>query len=113
MILNGKPINPGELRTKVTLESRTVSTETGFQSPAWATIADVWARWTNAHGGEVWQAEAVGAEQPATLLMRYRSGVDTTCAVSLGGVRFEIVSIDDIQERHEYMEIKVRRMKEG
>lgn len=113
MNLNGRTINPGEMRTKVTLESRTVSSATGFKSPSWATIAQVWSKWTNAHGGEVWQAEAVGAEQPATVLIRYRTGLDTTCAVTMGGKRFEIVSIDNIQERNEFLELKVRRMKEG
>jgi SPP1 family predicted phage head-tail adaptor len=111
MILNGKPINPGEMRTPITFESRTVSIETGgFQVPGWATIAEVWARWTNVHGSEVWAAASMQARQPATVLARYREDVDLTCAVSMGGNRYEILSIDDIQQRGEYMELKVQRM---
>ena len=114
MILSGKPINPGELRTSVVLKTRTVSTETGgFQKPTWSTLATVWARWTNVHGQEVWTAESVQALQPATVLIRYRTGLDTTCAVLLGSILYEIVSIDDIQERHEYLELKVKRMGSG
>jgi SPP1 family predicted phage head-tail adaptor len=114
MILNGKVINPGELRTQVTLQRRTVSAGAGgFQVPAWRTIAVVWARWTNAHGQEAVIAGAQGSEAPATVLIRYRSGLDITCAVLKGSDRYEIVSIDNIQERSEYLELKVRRMESG
>lgn len=114
MILNGKIINPGELRTQITLQQRSVASDGGgFQVPTWSTIATVWARWTNVHGAEVWAAQTVQAEQPATVLIRYVSGLNTTCAVLKGSDQFEIVSIDDIQDRHEYLELKVQRVRSG
>lgn len=114
MNLNGKPTNPGEMRTSVVIKSRTVSqTAGGYQTPTWATVATVWSRWSNVHGSEVWQAQAQGANAPATVLIRYRSGVDTTCALEKGGVLYEIISMDNIQERNEYLELKVQRMKSG
>jgi SPP1 family predicted phage head-tail adaptor len=112
--LNGKMLNPGEFRQSIQLQSRTVSIETGgFQKPTWTTVAMVWAKWVNVHGAEVWTANSVEAEQAATVMIRYRSGIDTTCALLKGSDRFEIVSIDDIQERHEFLEIKVKRMRAG
>ena len=114
MNLNGRVTNPGELRTSVTLQSRTVSTETGgFKTPSWSTIATVWAKWVNAHGMEAWAAQTAQAEAAATVTIRYLAGVDTTCAVLLGSERYEIVSIDNIQQRGEYLELKVQRMKAG
>jgi len=114
MNLNGKPTNPGELRTEITLQQRSVSTETGnFQVPAWADIATVQAKWTNVHGNEVWLANTVQASQPATVWIRWRSGLDTTCAVLKGTTRYEIVSLDNVQERNEYIELKVKRMAGG
>lgn len=114
MILNGKVSNPGELRTAVTLQSRTLVTDPGgFQVPGWATIAAVMAKWTNVHGAEAWSAASVAADQPATVLIRYRADLDPTCAVLKGADSFEIVSMDDIQERHEYLELKVRRARSG
>lgn len=114
MILNGKVINPGELRTPIYLESRTVSAETGgFQAPAWSTITTVRCRWRNAHGNESLQAALQEAEAPATVLIRYNATLDTTCAVRKGAERYEILSIDNIGERNEYMELRVRRMKGG
>ncbi len=114
MILKGKVINPGELRTVITLKKRVVTIDAGgFQTQTWAKIADVWAKWTNAHGYEVWTADMAGAKLPATVLIRYRSDIDTTCAIEKGTELYEIVSIDDIQERHEYQEIKVQRLESG
>jgi SPP1 family predicted phage head-tail adaptor len=114
MQLNGKVINPGEMRTRISLQQRSVSTETGgFQTPTWTTLATVWARWVNAHGAEALSAASMGAEQAATVLIRWRSGLDTTCAVLKGSERYEIVSLDNIQERGEFIELKVKRMRSG
>jgi SPP1 family predicted phage head-tail adaptor len=115
MELNGKVlIQPGEMRTKITLQARTVSADAGgYEKPTWSTIAEVWGRWISAHGSEAWAAQSVQAEQPATVTIRYKSGIDTTCSVLKGLERFEIVSIDDIREHHEYLELKVRRIRSG
>lgn len=114
MILNGKPINPGEMRTEITLKARSVSVETGgFQTPSYGTGTTVWARWKNAHGSEVWTAEAAGANAPATVLIRYLASLDETYVVEKGGELFEIVSMDNIEERNEYIELKVRALRNG
>jgi len=114
MELNGKTTNPGEMRTRITLQRRAVSANAGgFQTPAWSTIAVVWSKWVGVHGSEAWAAQSVQAEQAATVTIRYKSGIDTTCSVLKGLERFEIVSIDDIREHHEYLELKVRRIRSG
>ena len=114
MNINGRTTNPGELKTAITLQSRTVSAETGgFQVPAWTTLATVWAKWINVHGSEAWTAASLQIEQPATVTIRYREDVDPTCAVLKGSDRYEIVSMDNIFERGEYLELKVRRMRSG
>lgn len=115
MILNGKMINPGELRTKINLHSRTVSKDPGgFPVEGTALIkAGVWCKWTNGHGSEVWAAVATRAKETATVLMRYRADLDETCLIEKGNKFFEIVAIDNIQERNEYLELKVKRSGEG
>ena len=114
MNLNGTPTNPGQMRTSVTLQRRTATSDDGgFMIPAWADIAVVWAKWVNVHGSEAWAAYTAQAGQAATVTIRYRAGVDLTCAVLKGTDRYEIISMDDIQERHEYIELKVKRMAEG
>jgi|SRR3990167_4244732 len=114
MNLDGKVTNPGELRTQVTLLSRGITTEAGgFQVPDLTEIAEAWAKWVNVHGGEAWAAQSVQAEGAATVTIRYLDGVDMTCVVQKGEDLFEIVSIDDVRERHEYLELKVKRWRPG
>jgi SPP1 family predicted phage head-tail adaptor len=114
MIIGGKASNPGELRMKIALYSRSVSVETGgFQKPSLTKIGDVWARWTNVHGSEALQAAAVQALDAATVLIRYRDDIDRTCMVEKGGQFYEIISLDNIQERDEYIELKVRKWQAG
>lgn len=118
MNLSGTPTNPGQMRTSIILQKRTTTSDDGgFMIPAWADIAVVWSKWVNVHGNEVWAAQTAQAVQPATVTIRYRDDVDPTCAVLKGTgdqvARYEIISMDDIQERHEYIEMKVQRMAEG
>jgi head-tail adaptor len=134
MNLNGKVTNPGEMRTLVILASRTVTSGTGgFPVPGYSLIGQVWAKWINVHGSEAWAAATAEALQPATVTIRYRSDVAPTCVVIKGGSLvdvvdehgvvtghtisggsvYEIVSLDNIQERGEYLEIKVKRTVSG
>lgn len=124
MRLNGRSTNPGELRTQVILAKKTISQDAGgFQKPAFVLIAQEWSRWINVHGSEAWTSSSLGFTAPATVLIRHRADVDTTCvvikggqlvgSVITGGEVFEIVSLDNIQERNEYLEMKVQKVKAG
>jgi len=114
MRIGSQITNPGDLRTLITLKSRSVTSETGkFQKPVWSTLASVYAKWVNVHGSEVWAADAAGASEPATVLIRYRNDIDATGAVEKDGVLYEIVSLDNIGERSEYLELKVKRWRPG
>jgi SPP1 family predicted phage head-tail adaptor len=114
MRIGDKVTNPGELRTSIGVQSRTVTKDAGgFPIETWSTIATVWAKWTNVHGQEAWIAQTNQAGQAATVLIRYRSDIDPTCAVLKGSDRYEIVSMDNVGERNEYIELKVIRKREG
>jgi len=114
MIIGTKVTNPGEMRMLISLEPRSISQDAGgFQTPGQGTAVQVWAKWINVHGSEVWAAQAQQALRPATVLMRYLEALDTTWTVLKGTERYEIVSIDDIGERHEYQELKVQLVSSG
>jgi SPP1 family predicted phage head-tail adaptor len=114
MKINEKPVNPGELRTPVTLKRRTVITDAGgFKKEVYTSISSLYARWQNVHGSEVWTADMAGAIAPATVLIRFVPGLDESCVVEKDGQIYEIVSMDNIMERNEYIELKVRRLKDG
>lgn len=111
MNLNGKVFNPGELRTSVVLQRRTITQDAGgFSVPGWSTLATVWSKWENAHGNDVSLQNTEYLKGAATVTIRYRSDVNAGCAVLKGTERFEIVSLDNIRERSEYLELRVRRV---
>ncbi len=132
MKIGGKVTNPGELNQRVVLAQRKTERNAAGETVTWEYVAEAWAKWTNAHGSEAWTADSLGYKKPATVLMRYRSGMDTSYAVVLGatvsdivedgvvvgktftgGELYEVVSMDDIANRHEYIELKVQRTNAG
>jgi SPP1 family predicted phage head-tail adaptor len=114
MRLGNNTTNPGEMRTRVTILEREVTTNPGgFQVADLVELAEVWAKWSNVHGSESWIASSVEAESPATVLIRYLDGIDTSCYIQKGDQIYQIVSVDNIQERSEYIELKVKRWLPG
>jgi SPP1 family predicted phage head-tail adaptor len=114
MRIGSQVTNPGELNTKITLYSRSVTTQAGgFQKPSLSEIGEVWAKWINVYGQEAWLANSVQAKLAATVLIRYTDGIDPTCVVQKDSQYYEIVSMDDIQNRHEYIELKVQAWQPG
>jgi SPP1 family predicted phage head-tail adaptor len=113
MIIGTQVTNPGELRTPLTLWAKALTTDAGGAQIAAAPVklADVWAKWTDVHGNEVWAAQAVKAVEPATVRIRYRADVNSNTLVQKGEKYFEVIGApDDIQQQHEYLELKVTRM---
>ena len=114
MNLNGRTTNPGEMRTSITLEPRTVTQDAGgFQVPGQGSTSTVWCKWTNVHGSEVWAAAALQALKPATVVIRYHATINTMWTILKGSERYEIVSIDNIRDMDEYMELKVQLVGSG
>ena len=116
MNLNGKISNPGELRTKVTLQTPTVAKDPGgAQKETWANFAtnpNVYAKIIYAHGLESVSSEALKAANRMTLTIRYRSDVNATHAILLDGQLWKFIGTpDDIQNRHEYLEIQAELVK--
>lgn len=117
---NGRVTNPGELRTPVTLGERVTSTDSGgftvgtLAFVALDTDAEKYVKWVNAHGAEAWGlAGSLNGAAGATVLMRFDNRVDLTFGIQKGSEWWEVVSVDNIGERGEYLELKVKRVREG
>ncbi len=114
MKIGDRTTNPGELDVWIELYEREVTVQTGgFQIPNLVMLAGVWSKWRNVHGQESWVASSVMAESPATVLIRYRNDLDETCVIKRNGLFFEIVSMDNIEQRNEYIELKIKRWRPG
>ncbi len=104
-----------DARTYVDLRSPTGAPQAGgFKSVAYASIlpGHIRAIWENAHGSEAILAAGQQYVDPATVTVRYRSGLTPKLRVYLRGDEsrpYEVISVNDIENRHEYVELKVRR----
>ena len=70
-------------------------------------------KWVNAYGSEVFAAMQLQVQEPATLTMRYSPRIQADQLIYKAGdpAPYEIVSINDVEERHTWLEVKVRRKK--
>lgn len=112
----------GELNTKIRIQKKLISGTGSFASFAWIDIDSdsvsdtpvyIWAKWVNVHGSESWVANSVQAEQGATVTIRYKTGVTQSCRIVMGGTNYEIVSIDNIRQGNQWLEIKVKAAVNG
>lgn len=111
----------GELRTRIYIR-KTVKDTDGEGSACerkesvFAPGADggerVWhCKWVNAYGTEAMTAMQFQIQEPATLTMRYSPLIRPDCLIyKLGDpVPYEIVSVNDVEDRHRWLEVKVHR----
>lgn len=104
-------VNAGDLRTSVVLGSPSLDEKPGgFKRKSYTPVKTVWARWVNAHGSEALVAESVQLSQPATVTIREYPDIDTTWGIQKDGQWYDIISLDRVQDRHRYIELKVSRM---
>ena len=68
-------------------------------------------KWVNAYGGEVFAAMQAQVEEPATLTMRYSPLIRPDHLIYRVGdpAPYEIISVNDVERRHTWLEIKVQR----
>lgn len=103
--------NAGELRTPITLQVPTIGTDpSGAQTIAWANAPAnpvILAGWVNAHRDKVIANEALKYVQRATVTIRYRNDILPTWRIVKDGMNWTILSIDDVQNRHRWMELIV------
>lgn len=108
MKLGKKVTNPGELTKLISLQSSDVTKVSGGQKVEYTTRASVYAKWVNAHGGEGTASGSLQALKTATVTIRYYADLDTTWAILKGTERYRVLSVDNIRERNEYMELQVQ-----
>lgn len=68
-------------------------------------------KWVNAYGTEAVTAMQLQIREPATLTLRYSPKIKADCRIyRLGDPEpYEIISVNDVEERHTWLEVKVCR----
>lgn len=112
-----KSANAGELRTPVFFKAIQRSTDNeGFPSEHEVNVFGegkyVLTKWVNAHGSEVFSAMQLGLREPVTITMRYSSKINEKLLIYKGAdpKPYEVISIDDVEDRHKWLEIKAQRV---
>ena len=104
----------GEMRTKITIKAPQYGIKAGFSKEVFVDIfpGPVRCTWVNAHGTAVYQAEELHLRQPVTITMRYSPLVNVKCRIwhERDAEPYEIISIDNIGDRREFLEIKAQRV---
>ena len=113
-----KSANPGELRTAIYVMKITEGNKTDSEGypvrPEVNVFGEgkaVMCKWVNAHGSDTYIAMQMQVREPATITCRYSPLIKPDCLIYKGSDEepYEIETIDNVEERNAWLEIKVRR----
>lgn len=86
---------------------------------SWRLLPPTSCKWVNAHGRDVYENQRLTLGQVATLTMRYSPKITPKCILWQGSEAgtdevpdlnsWEVVSMDDVENRHQFLEITVKR----
>ena len=104
----------GEMKTKILIKGRTETQGPGgYPVEAWEDLfgGKVWCKWVNAHGQELFEGMRLDLKEAATVTMRYSDKVDQRCEIYREDdpKPYEVISLNDVLDKHQFLEIKVKR----
>ena len=116
-----KSVTIGQMHTRIRIYSQTKGIdEDGFQTETWTNIFATksgedpfcWCNWVNLHGTEVLDMLRLEIKDAATITMRYTPKLTEECRVKHENDTelYEVISIDNVTDSRNLMEVKVRRM---
>lgn len=100
-------MNIGELKHKIEILRPVIEiNENGFEVQSYETYKTLWAKITNLHGKEYFEAASVQKEKTVKFTVRAVKGIDETMKIRFGSNIYDISFIDNIKYENKYMEIK-------
>lgn len=91
----------GKLRHTITIQSKTITTDTfGGTVETWSDVASVAASVEPLQGRELASAQTVNAETTTRITIRYRAGVIPANRITFEGKFYNITSVIDPDLRH-------------
>ena len=109
-------IDAGRLRCRITFQRFDGACD-AYGAPLladdehWADYASAWAAVDPLSGREFFAAEQSQSEVTHRVLLRYMAGIETEMRIRYGKKRIlEIVSVRDVNERHEYLQLLCREL---
>lgn len=116
-----KTASIGEMHTRIRIYSQTKGIDDdGFPTEVWGNVFAsggdpdpyCWCKWVNAHGTDALEMMRLNIKNAATITMRYTDKLTEECRIKHESDErlYEVVSIDNIEDSRNLMEVKVRRM---
>ena len=114
-------INPGELRTKIRIQSPTKSGNGSFAPVLWTDIGRtasdppryLQSKWEALSGSEKWAADSVQAIGGATVTVRYDPLITEQCRIIKDVAIYLIVSMNDPTQKKQWLQITVKAAVNG
>ncbi len=104
-------VNPGELNKRIQIIGFVPTVDDdGYQTKTETVVRQCWTKFTRTSGTEAVKANADFAEIKARFLVRYWNSIDRKMIIRYAGNDYEIVYINDYEDRHEYIEIWCNRL---
>lgn len=119
-----KSAKSGEMRTRITVHELTAGEDDdGFQINGWTDVfggQKVWCKWINPHGTDIYEQMRLNVKELATITMRYTPKINERCRIfkdytptgdeaADARYAYDVISIDDVENEHKLLEIKVQR----
>ncbi|MDD3897684.1 MAG: phage head closure protein [Syntrophomonadaceae bacterium] len=110
---NRNRVSFGELRQRVSLQTKTITKAEGIPQENWTAVATVWAAIADLSGKEYFQAASIQSEVTTRIRIRFRGGINPAMRILNGTRVFAILSVIDKDERHREMELMCREVIPG
>ena len=105
-----RPLNPGELRNQVQITRKDASLNAyNEEVVTWPVFASVWAKIDHLRGREYLDARQATADLTTKITIRYLQGMLPSMRVEFGDQVYEVISVIDVQERHNVMELMCKQ----
>lgn len=111
-------VDPGRLDKRVTVLqfSKTRDAAGGFvdvwPASGWAQVCTRWARVEPVRGRTYFEAQQARANVTHRITMRYVEGITPDMTINYGGRRLNVVSVIDVEEAHEWLEVMAEEAKQ-
>lgn len=101
----------GELNRQITFQRATYTYDSKNEKiPTYADMTPVWAKIITTGGREFYAAQKLNAETVALFKIRYRPDINSTMRIKYGKKTFEIIAINDVDEKHEELLISAKEV---
>jgi head-tail adaptor len=113
-----KSVTAGEMRTRVTVQKQAVTVDAdGVGTKTWSAAISGYlkCKWVYAHGKEADENMRLNLGQTATITMRYTPLIDQRCRIfheadaQIDANAWEVVSVNDPEDRHAFIEIVLKK----